>query len=172
MVPRRVALGLAALAVAGALLSSCGDDGGDGGGGEATELPAQSQTTANLTIGTATAALGAEAAVELKAEGVGEPGLGAWTLEVTYDNQYVSVAGCEEDSGTVCNPNSDDHTVRLAGAAGVGHVGDVLLATITFACDAVGVSPLAITVEVLADGTIGGPLDITPTIGEGSVTCT
>ncbi len=131
----------------------------------------QSQVTTTIRVGAATAHLGAEVKAELKALAAGAPGLGAWTIEVAYDPTVVSVSGCTGTESSACNTHKDDHTIRLAGAAGVGLQGDVTLMTLTFQCNTAGTSPLKVTVEVLADATIGDPLAINAPTQDGSITC-
>jgi hypothetical protein len=130
-----------------------------------------SQVTTTIQMGSATATVGAEAKAELKALAVGAPGLGAWTTEVAYDPTVVSVSGCTGTESSACNTHKDDHTIRLAGASGTGLQGDVTLMTLTFQCKAAGTSPLKVTAEVLADGTIGNPLTINAPTQNGSITC-
>lgn len=126
----------------------------------------------SVSIGDATAAPGGEATVELSALGIGDPGLGAWTIDVSYDNSVVSVSDCAEEAGSVCNPAFDDSTVRVTGASATGHEGDTVLAGITFECgDAEGTSDLTVTINVLADATVGDPQDIAATTSDGSITC-
>ena len=95
---------------------------------------------------------------------VGEPGLGAWTLDVQYDPEALNVAGCEEFAGSVCNPEfgDDGNLVRVTGASASGHDGETVLATITFDCKGEGTSSLDLIVSVFADATIGDPQDIDP----------
>jgi hypothetical protein len=130
-----------------------------------------SEVTTTLQMGVSIAHLGSEAKAELKALAVGAPGLGAWTVEVTYDPTVVSVSGCTGTESSACNTHKDDHTIRLAGAAGVGLQGDVTLIALTFRCNAAGTSPLKVTAEVLADATVGDPLDISAPRQDGSITC-
>jgi hypothetical protein len=131
----------------------------------------QSQVTTTIQMGSATATVGAEAKAELKALAVGPPGLGAWTIEVAFDPTVVSVSGCTGTESSACNTHKDDHTIRLAGATATGLQGDVTLMTLTFQCNAAGTSPLKVTAEVLADGTIGDPLTINAPTQNGSITC-
>lgn len=131
-----------------------------------------SAISGEVSIGSATAAPGAEASVDLAASVPDDPGLGAWTLDITYDPSVVSVADCSPEEGGVCNPAYTDDTVRVTGASATGLVGDTTLATITFECgDAEGESDLSISINVLADATIGAPADIDATTSDGSITC-
>jgi len=131
-----------------------------------------SQVTATIQMGSATAAVGSKAEAELKALAVGPPGLGAWTIELAYDPTVVSVSGCTGTESSACNTHKDDHTVRLAGATATGLQGDVTLMTLTFQCKTAGTSPLTVNVVLLADATIGNPLAIVLSGGvDGSMTC-
>ena len=93
---------------------------------------------------------------------VGEPGLGAWTLDVQYDPMALTVTDCEEFVGSVCNAAFEDNLVRVTGASASGRDGETVLATITFDCKGEGTSSLDLIVSVFADATIGDPQDIDP----------
>ena len=80
-----------------------------------------------ITIDTASAAVGEMAAVNVNALNIPEPGLGAWTLDITYDPAVVFASACIPESGSVCNPEFDSQTVRITGASAGGVVGDASL---------------------------------------------
>jgi hypothetical protein len=184
-----------------AALSACGGDGGDSGG---SKTPATSSQTpgatagggggaggsnVTLTIDDATAAVGEEANVILRALGVGDPGIGAWTVDVSFDASVASAVSCDGITGpgtpepvaetptptgpglTYCNPKYGDDTVRSTGAVAQGAPGDVSLATITFLCERTGTSDLTIAVDTFADAEIGEPTDINHTEENGTITC-
>ena len=181
----------AAVAVAVALLAgvalACG--GGDGGGepaggtsvpeAEATALSGAdgdggppSDATAMIASGAVSGAVGAEVTAAIQALDVTAPGLGAWTLEISYDPNIISAVECvAQPPPAACNPRVDERTVRLAGAAATGLHGNVTLATITFRCEAAGTSPLEVTVELIADATLGDPRPISAAAQDGEVTC-
>jgi len=123
-------------------------------------------------IGSASAAPGGSATVELSAN-VGSPGLGAWTVDITYDATVVSVADCTGgDANSVCNPAYTADSVRVTGASAMGEEGDTVLSEITFDCeDAEATSALTLAVSVFADATAGAPADITYTASNGSIDC-
>jgi hypothetical protein len=122
-------------------------------------------------IGSASAAPGAQATVDLSAN-VPSPGLGAWTVDVTYDSSVVSVAGCTAGAtNSVCNPAYTATSLRVTGASAMGVIGDAVLSAITFDCDAEGTSALTLAVTVFADATPGEPTDITNTPSNGTITC-
>ena len=129
---------------------------------------------AAIKIGSGTAAVGGRAAVELEALDVPEPGLGAWTIDAAYDTGIVSAVSCTpgSDGLSVCNPEFADDTVRVTGANIDGLPGDSTLASITFECEAEGSSDLTLTVQVLADATIGNPQTIEAFTIDGEITCT
>ncbi|MEX0785250.1 MAG: cohesin domain-containing protein [Dehalococcoidia bacterium] len=141
----------------------------------ALALLASIASAQELGAGDASGEIGGEVTVEVTASDIGDPGLGAWSIDIVYDNAIVSAVSCDASvaSGAtnVCNEEFDDDTVRVAGAAGVGIEGDTTLVEITFSCDAEGTSPLEIAIEHFADGTIGGPVEIDATVSHGSVTC-
>ena len=138
----------------------------------------------SLTVGDGQAAPGDEATVDVTANVPG--GLGAWTMDITYDPAVVNVTDCDADPSTVCNPHApqtpaeagdppwDTGTVRVTGASANGLDEETVLASITFAClDEEDETVLDVTVTVFADATIGDPQDISgdTTVSNGSVTC-
>ncbi len=102
------------------------------------------------------------------------PGLGAWTIDIEYDNGFVSVVTCEPlpDGTSVCNPAYTDDTVRIVGASGTGLEGTTVIGRVTFLCDAAGESELNLSIVTLADGTIGAPVELVPFIDSGAINCT
>lgn len=145
------------------------------GGPTATAGPAGvgRPVTATLSIASGVAAVGQTADVQIEAAGIGDPGLGAWTIVLKFDPDIVSITDCEPPSQglTACNPRASSSTLRLAGASGQGLLGDVPLAVVTFRCEAAGASDLTLTAETFADATIAHPQDIEETISNGSITC-
>ena len=137
------------------------NDGGGAGGG-----------TVTLTISDGTAAVGQTADVDLQAVAVGAPGLGAYTVDISFDADIVSASSCQSGEGLAfCNADFDPGVARAVGAIAEGSEGDVRLGTITFTCNAAGTSDLTISVETLADATIGDPTDINHTEEHGTITC-
>lgn len=127
-----------------------------------------------LSVGDGVAAPGDSVTVDVTANV--PDGLGAWTLDITYDPDVVTATDCEPDNGSVCNVDYLDTgtTVRVTGASANGLDEESVLAAITFECaDAEGESPLEITISVFADATVGAPQDISgdTTVSDGSVTC-
>ena len=128
-----------------------------------------------LTVGDAKAGVGEMATVDVGAHDMPEPGLGSWTIDVTYDPAIVSVMNCASEESVDCTVDVvADNTVRFVGfVVGDGLVGDTLLGSITFQCDAEGESALTIDTETLDlnDATLGDPAPIGGTVGDGSITC-
>ena len=105
---------------------------------------------------------------------VGDPGLGAWTVDISWDTSVLSVASCAGHVAGFCNDEFSPGTLRTNGAIAAGLTGDVVLATITFEC--LGGpdthSPITISVNTFADATPGGPLPVAPlTETPGEVWC-
>ena len=102
------------------------------------------------------------------------PGLGAWTVDIQYDNSVVSVAECEPlpEGNVVCNAAYSDDTIRVVGATATGFEGDTEIGRITFQCDVAGETTLDVLIDLLADGTLGEPQIVVPNIENGAITCT
>jgi hypothetical protein len=125
-----------------------------------------------IVIDSASAAVDELAVVNVDSLNIPEPGLGAWTIDVTYDPTVVSAVACIPENGSVCNPAFDDDTVRITGASAGGVVGDATLSALSFNCDVEGTSPLTLDVPLLVDATIGAPQDVTAGTQNGAITCT
>jgi len=125
-----------------------------------------------LGITSATIAPNGTGNVDLKAN-VGAPGLGAWTVDITYDPAVVAVAtdGCAAQQNGVCNPAYTANQVRITGASASGLRDEKVLGTITFRCLTLGTSALTLVTNVFADATIGNPTAIDATVTNGSITC-
>ncbi|MCH8007993.1 MAG: excalibur calcium-binding domain-containing protein [Chloroflexi bacterium] len=125
-----------------------------------------------IAIDSASVAVGELAAVNVDSLNIPEPGLGAWTVDITYDPAVVSASACIPENGSVCNPAFDSQTVRITGASAGGVVGDATLGALSFRCEAEGTSPLTLNVALLVDATIGDPQPIVAGTQSGSITCT
>lgn len=134
--------------------------------------PQVSAQDEEISIGSATAAPGNQASVNLLARNMSAPGLGAWTVDVEYDPTVVTAVSCGPEHGGVCNTAFDTDTVRVTGASAAGVEGDNTLVSITFRCDTEGSTLLALTVQLLVDATPGDPQSIDADIVNGSITCT
>ena len=62
----------------------------------------------------------------------GTAGLGAWTVDLTYDAQAVRLVSCEPVAGSLCNATFAAGSVRITGASGSGLIGSQALARLTF----------------------------------------
>jgi hypothetical protein len=136
-----------------------------------------SAVTGTLGVSSVTIAPGGQGIADVRAN-VPSPGLGAWTLDLTYDPSAVSIVNCAPaPSHSVCNPNYGANKIRLTGATGPGLIGDISLATISFhmlaatsaACGAP--SPLTLVATLFSDATVGNPQPITVTPSNGTITC-
>jgi hypothetical protein len=126
-----------------------------------------------VSIGSGSAKPGAQVALDLKAASVASPGLGAWSIDITYDPAVVTPVACVTEHGAVCNTHYDNNTVRTAGASAIGFEGDTGLAKITFECaNAAGESAITVALPDFADATLGGPVQIAASIVNGKVSCT
>ena len=126
----------------------------------------------SVSIGSGTAAPGGQVSVDLWSHAVGTPGLGAWSIDISYDTSVVSPVTCATEHGAVCNTHFNSNTIRTAGATAVGIEGDTKLATLTFQCaQHEGESAITISLPDFADATLGGPRQIAAAISNGTVTC-
>lgn len=127
----------------------------------------------NIVISRATVEPGESATVNLTAENINSPGLGAWEIGIVYDPSVVSAVSCSPQNGSVCNANFASNQVRVTGASASGLVGDSTLASVTFRCASdTDTTALTLSVPVVADATVGGPLPIDTTEINGSIACT
>ena len=197
---RWLSLGLAATLLA--LAAACGD-GGDGGE-DATSTPLLTPRETAVTDGTgggtpngqptspgepnggpgpggivlrippASGAAGAGMTVELLLTGFPEPGLGAWTIDIDYDNGVLAAVDCGTSGGTsLCNAAFDEDTMRFAGAVVDGLVGDTSIGTLTFTCKQAGTSALELSISTFADASVGSPQDVrsSVTLQDGEIVC-
>ncbi len=136
-----------------------------------------SAVSGTLGISSPSIAPGATGTAELTAN-VPSPGLGAWTVDITYDPTKITVVTCAPTSGGVCNPAYAPTKVRITGASATGLIGSTSLGTITLkaagsAGNCTTTAPLTLTTNVFADATVGAPADITITGGptNGTISC-
>jgi len=170
-----IVLALVALAMA----SACGSDDSDDGSaaptsdalGEPAGQPGPDSPTVSITP--IEVVVGEQGEAVLAVLNANPPGLGAWTVDIKYDTNIVSIVECESLQGTnVCNDAYTDDTLRIVGAVATGLEGDSVIGRLTFQCDAPGESKLDLSVDTLADGTIGDPQILVPFIENGAITCT
>ena len=116
---------------------------------------------------------GGTATLDITAEDISLPGLGAWTIGIVYDSSMLTAVSCVDGVGpSACNASFSDNRVEITGASADGHIFDVVLASITFACDSAGASDLLIIVKDLADATEGSPVKLSFKLQNGRITCT
>lgn len=112
---------------------------------------------ATIRIGSPQFSPGESATVTLEGVGFAEPGLGAITVDVSYDPAAVAVTACKADPEGVfdlalCNQEFAADTVRVTAVHVQGKVGDFALAEITIEALGEAVDPmLDVTVATLAD---------------------
>lgn len=124
-----------------------------------------------LRVSSVEAGVGTTGAVTLSSQDVGEPGVGAWTIDVGYDPATLTVVDCEAEQGGLCNEAYAPDAVRVAGISLSGLVGDADLAHITFLCKAAGLSPLDVEAQIFSDASVGEPQEINYVIQGGLATC-
>ena len=73
-----------------------------------------------IAIDSTSVAVGEMAAVSVKSLNIPDPGLGAWTVDITYDLNVLFASACIPENGSVCNPAFDEDTVRVTGASAGG----------------------------------------------------
>ena len=154
-----IKIGLVALAAIAALVIGGAAFAQDGGSVGVSDGSAQTGESGEVTV---------------QAMDIGDPGLGAWTLDIHYDSGVVTATDCTPEQGGVCNPNFADGVVRLTGATALGLEGDSTLGTIEFECDDdSGSSDLDLQISSFADATLGAPADISDdvTVVDGTFTC-
>lgn len=128
--------------------------------------PGGAALAGGATIRLESASLQPSESATLTLEGVGfaSTGVGALTVDVSYDPTAVSVTACEADPERVfdlalCGEEYAKGTVRVTVIDAEGEAGDFALAEITFtAGSGTGSQTLAVRVETLADAT-GAELD-------------
>ncbi len=125
-----------------------------------------------VSVGSLTAGVGQHAGVSLQAHIIPAPGLGAWTIDIAYNPEIVTVVECSPKQGGICNAAYSANTIRVVGTSVLGLPGESKLAAITFACKSAGSSALSVSWTVLADATIGGPRPIAAVAENGKATCT
>ena len=138
----------------------------------ATATATPTDCTATLSIGSGSVAPGGDITVRLKLAGICEPGLGAFTIDVSYDPAVLAPVACTANpEGTVdtafCNPALGPDTIRVGGfCISCGVTGQIALADITF--HAVGASgsqtPLTIPPPEVAD-CLTNAIEVTPVPG-------
>ena len=134
-------------------------------------------TVPTLSVGSLSLSnVGDQGKVNVEALMIGPPGLGSWTIDVSYDSAVVSLISCAPASfggQSNCNDAFATDTLRVIGTIGGGLIGDSVLVSLTFRCESAGISSLVINPESLVffDGTPGDPQAIDADIQDGSINC-
>ena len=133
------------------------------------------QATTTVRIGSGQGDQGTDVIVPLEAVDVPEPGLGAITVDIVYDDSLQPTAWSKTGSPldiVTCNLDLAPNTVICIGISAVGVSGDVLVANLTFhlvgapgECD-----PLAVQVFTFTD-THGNAIAVTHQDGQICITC-
>ena len=123
-----------------------------------------------LFVSSGSAEVGGETTVTLAVAELADPPLGAWQIDINYDNTVVTATECIGLAGSVCNPVFDEDTVRVAGASGAGLTGTNELGAITFVCDRLGESALMLSLSIWGNAIETGQRKVE--IEGGSISCT
>ncbi|MCI0889510.1 MAG: protein kinase [Chloroflexi bacterium] len=124
----------------------------------------------HLTTGTAVID-GEPASVELRASNFTSPGLGSWTIDLSYDTNSLDIVTCSAELGGVCNPAYGFGVARVTGASGTTLTGDITLATLAFRCLTEGLIAVDVRIVLLADGTLEEPQSIDAEARNGIIDC-
>ena len=113
-------------------------------------------------------AVGEEGSVELSITDIADR-VTAWTIEITYDAEVISVVDCLPRKGGVCREDLGVGRLQVTGASATGLTRDTVLASITVQCEKLGNSPLALSVVAFSTG-LNMPGEEVQ-IEDGAVTC-
>ena len=117
-------------------------------------------------VGSLVMDVGEDGSVELSTTDIADP-LGAWTIDITYGAEVVSVVECLPRQGGVCDLDRSAGSLRVTGASAAGVTRDTVLATITLRCQQEGSSPLSLSAEIGGAFPIGTHVEVE----DGVVTC-
>ena len=117
-------------------------------------------------VGSLVMAVGEDGSVELSTTDIADP-LGTWTIDITYDDDVVSVVECLPRQGGVCDLDRGVGSLRVTGASAAGVTRDTVLASITFRCQQEGSSLLSLSAEIGGAFPIGTHVEVE----DGVVTC-
>lgn len=125
-----------------------------------------------LRVASMTIAPGEQGAVAIMAEDLLPPGIGAWSVDITWDDAAVDAVSCSS-AVSECSTEYASNTGRVTGASAEGLVADTILATFTFECGPnEGVSDLTLTIDVWANSSIIDPGDDPDVdVENGTITC-
>ncbi len=137
----------------------------------AGQLPCTSPPCATVSIDSTTSYVGLPAVVNLNVSNIPPSGLGSWTVDIGYDGTVLSVLDCAPVNGGICNPTFSTFIIRVTGNSAGGRHGSTVVGNITFQCERESVANLILSLELLADTTLGNPQLIPATVVNGTVTC-
>lgn len=127
-----------------------------------------------LRLATGIGQVGEKVGAELRVDNMPAPGLGAWTITVTFD-PLLSVNSCtatQRGGSAFCRVNDDGHSVHLVGANRDGIVGDDVLASISLQCSTeYSLTSSSVSPSIFADATGNGPQPIAVDVFSGQVVC-
>jgi hypothetical protein len=116
-----------------------------------------------LTVSVPRVPVGEEQGVSIEVGGLGERGLGAWTLDLTYDPELLEPTSCNVGGLMVCNLDYAENTIRIAGASieTFPPEGNFSIASgIFFDCLEPGDAELKLIPRIFVDQTLGDPQPI------------
>ena len=123
-----------------------------------------------ITISSLDLEVGEQGLVFVEAERVAQPGVGAWTLNISYDSDLVSLVGCEvRDKHSECSEESTG-TVHVRGASAEGLQSGTVLAELEFRCDRPAATELGTEVEMWSVASTGF-IERLVDVEEGRITC-
>lgn len=125
----------------------------------------------SVSIGRTTVVGGGIGDVDIIARNIPQPGLGAWAIDVVYDETVIEPQSCGEASGSICNFDYATNLIRVVGAKADGLKGTIGLASITFRCLRTGSTSLTLALIEFHDSTEGLPMSINAQTVEGAVYC-
>ena len=124
-----------------------------------------------IRIGSYEAVVGDDVTVTLEAVDIPPPGLGAWTVDITYDASVVSLLECDARQGGICIPEFGDDTLRVTGASAGGLTGTDTLAEIVFVCSRAGTTDLEVILSFGFAFVVDDPPSL-PNPDSGAIICT
>lgn len=127
------------LSLVTAAVAPSGASGQDGFGFE--------EVSFTVSVGSLDLDVGEQRSVDLRLTDLSGP-VGAWTIDITYDPGVVSIIDCIVLTNSICDTSRSADTLRVTGASAKGVTEETTLATITFRCEARGVSALSPVVHV------------------------
>lgn len=121
-----------------------------------------------ISIQSRTALVGETIPVNLRAEQIPSPGLGAWTFDIEYQPSVISVVDCAAGLQGVCNTRFEENKVRVTGASSTGLTGSFSLGTVAITCLNEGRSELTLSFEIFSVAVIQPQLF---ELQNGTITC-